>query len=126
MRQNFSSNSTWEQNFAYSRLVVKGNRAYVSGTTAVDENGEIQFKSDVAGQCDFIFAKIKSYIENANFQLEDTVRIRIFVLDISESSKIGVVMKKYFEGINPAATMVEVSKFIDKDILIEIEVDLEK
>ena len=126
MRRNISSNSIWEQKFAYSRLVVKGDRAFLSGTTAVNEKGEIVSRSDAAGQGDFIFAKIKSIIENEGFELRDIVRIRIYVLDISESEKIGLVMKKYFEGINPAATMIEVSKFIDDDILIEIEADLER
>lgn len=126
MRKNISSNSMWENRYAYSRVVVIGKRAYVSGTVAVDEEGTIIGRSRPDQQAAYIFKKIEKYINEAGFVKEDIVRTRMFTTDIRHSEEIGYEHGKFFKGIEPASTMVEVKALIHRDMLVEIEVDLEK
>lgn len=125
-RKNISSGAPWESKYAYSRMVLVNKRAYVSGTTAVDEEGNIQGPKDAYKQTKFIFNKIDKIIQENDFTKEDIVRSRMYVTSMLFSDEVGRAHGEYFNGINPAATMVEITALIDKDMLVEIEVDLEK
>ena len=122
-RKNISSGAPWESIVGYSRAVRIGNHIWVSGTTATDENGKIVGVGDAAAQTRYALQKIGRALEEAGVTFADVVRTRTFVTDISQWEAIGRVHGEYFGDIRPAATMVEVSKLIDPDHLVEIEVD---
>ena len=120
MRKNISSGAPWEDVVGYSRAVRVGNHIEVAGTTAV-ENGQNIGVGDAYAQTIFILEKIKKAIVEAGGQLEDVVRTRIFVTDISQWEDVGRAHGAFFKNIKPAATMVEVSRLIDDELLVEIE-----
>ena len=122
-RINISSGAPWEDKVGYSRVVKKGNNVFVTGTVAVDENGNV-IGSDVYEQTKFILLKIKEYLEKAGASMEDVVRTRMFVMNIDDWEQIGKAHSEFFKDIKPATTMVEVSRLIGKDLLIEIEADV--
>ncbi len=126
MRKNISSESMWEKRYSYSRVVVVGNRAYVAGTVAVDEEGRIMGKGNAGVQTAYILQKINKYINEAGFAKEDIVRTRMFTTDIRNSENIGLEHAKFFNDINPVTSMLEVKALIHQDMLVEIEADLEK
>ncbi len=121
MRKNISSGSHWEDIVGYSRAVRIGNIVEVAGTTAMD--GDVLIgKGDVYAQTVFIFKKIEKALNEAGAALTDVVRTRMFVTDISQWEEVGKAHGDFFKEIKPVATMVEVSKLINDDMLIEIEV----
>ena len=119
-RRNFSSNAPWESEVGYSRAVVIGNQVELSGTVAVDDN-QVVGVGDPHAQTVFILQKIESVLQDVGFELSDVVRTRIFVTDISQWEAIGKAHGAFFKDIRPVTTMVEVSKLIDPDYLVEIE-----
>ena len=121
MRQNISSGSPWEDIVGYSRAVKVGNNIEVAGTTAMDGNVLIG-KGDVYLQTKFIFEKIEKVLQQAGSSLKDVVRTRMFVTDITKWEAIGKAHGEFFNTIKPAASMIEVSRLIDEELLIEIEV----
>ena len=120
-RELFSSGAPWENIVGYSRAIKVGNVIEISGTTAADGD-EIIGKGDVYEQAVFIFKKIQKTLEEAGSCMEDVVRTRMFVTDIFEWEKVAMAHSLFFKTIKPATTMVEVSKLINKEFLIEIEV----
>ena len=120
MRTNWSSNTLWEESFGYSRAVQIGNTIEVSGTTA-SEDGKVIGVGDVILQTEYIIKKIEHTLVEAGFSLKDVVRTRIFMTDISLWEEVAKVHSYLFEDIMPAFTLIEVSKLIDPDLLIEIE-----
>ena len=121
MRKNISSGSPWEDTVGYSRAVKIGNIIEVAGTTAM-EGETLVGKGDVYAQTVFIFKKIEKALIEAGATLADVVRTRMFITDISKWEDAGRAHGEFFEKIKPVATMIEVSKLIDDDLLIEIEV----
>lgn len=121
-RLKIPSRSKWEDIVGYSRVVKIGNIVEVAGTTSVDENGTIIGVGDPSVQTKYIFKKISHYLQKAGATLEDVVRTRMFVTDISQWEEIGKVHGEFFKTIKPVATMVEVNQLIDPGLLIEIEV----
>jgi len=116
-----SSGAPWENIVGYSRAVKAGNVIEISGTTAVD--GEtIVGKGDVYQQAVFIFRKIEKILIEDGSSLTDVVRTRMFLTDISKWEQVAKAHLLFFKEIKPATTMVEVSRLIDKELLIEIEV----
>ena len=122
MRQNFSSGSSWEPIIGYSRVVRVGNHVFVAGTTASDENGVVGV-GDAGAQTRFILEKIGKALEGAGASLENVVRTRIFVRDISEWEAVGRAHGEFFGSILPVTAMVEVSNLIGDEYLVEIEAD---
>ncbi|MEM7335993.1 MAG: RidA family protein [Chloroflexota bacterium] len=122
-RQLVSSGAPWEAEVGYSRAVRVGSMVFVAGTTAVDKDGNVVGKKDGYAQTKQILTIIQSALNEAGASLEDVVRTRMFVTDISYWEEIGRAHGEFFGNIRPAATMLEVSKLINPDMLIEIEVD---
>ena len=120
MRTNWSSNTLWEESFGYSRAVQIGNVIEVSGTTA-SEDDKVIGVGDVTLQTEYIIKKIEHTLVEAGFSLKDVVRTRIFMTDISLWEEVAKVHSYLFEDVMPASTLIEVSKLIDPDLLIEIE-----
>ena len=120
MRTNWSSNTEWEKVFGYSRAVQIGNTIEVSGTTAT-EGSSIIGVGDITLQTEYIIKKIEHSLVEANFSLADVVRTRIFITDISKWEEVAKVHSYLFEEVMPACTLVEVSRLIHPDLLIEIE-----
>jgi len=121
-RLNISSGAKWEDIVGYSRAVRIGNIIEVAGTTAVDETGNVVGLNDPYQQTKFIFAKIDKALASAGATLNDVIRTRMFVTDISHWEEIGRAHGEYFRYIKPAASMIEVKSLIDRNLLVEIEV----
>ena len=121
-RINISSGAKWEDIIGYSRAVKIGNVIEVAGTTALNENGEIVGVNDPYQQTKFIFAKIEKALISAGATLNDVVRTRMFVTDISRWEEIGKAHGEYFRDIKPVSTMVGVKALINSEMLVEIEV----
>jgi enamine deaminase RidA (YjgF/YER057c/UK114 family) len=120
-RKNIPSGAKWEDIIGYSRAVQMGNTIEVSGTVAVDDNG-IVGKGDFYAQTKFIIQKIEKVLAQAGFLLQDVVRTRMYVTDISYWDAVGKAHGEFFATIKPATSMIEVSRFIEPDYLVEIEV----
>ncbi len=120
-RQNFSSGAKWEEIVGYSRAVRIGNVIEVTGTVAVDDAGAAVGINDPYRQTIFILKKIEKVLHQAGGSLQDVVRTRMFVTDISRWQEYGKAHGEVFSAIKPCTTMVEVSKLIDPEYLIEIE-----
>jgi enamine deaminase RidA (YjgF/YER057c/UK114 family) len=121
-RLNISSSAKWEDVIGYSRAVRIGNVIEVAGTTALDENGNTVGIDDPYQQTKFIFAKIEKALISAGATLNDVVRTRMFVTDISRWEEVGMAHGEYFREIKPAASMIEVRSLINPEMLVEIEV----
>lgn len=121
MRTNISSNTKWENIVGYSRAVRIGNIIEVSGTTAIDEKGNIIGPNDYYLQTKYIFEKIQKALEQAGGKLSDVIRTRMYVKDILYWQEVAKAHNEFFNTIKPATSMVEVSSLIDDDLLVEIE-----
>ena len=120
-RQNFSSGGKWEASVGYSRAVRVGNQVFVSGTTAADPDGNVT--GDAAAQTAVIFEIIRRALEVAGASFADVVRTRIYLRNIDDSEAVGRKHGEIFADIRPVSTMLEISKFVDPAMLVEIEVD---
>lgn len=121
MRKKIRSGSPWEDIVGYSRAVRADNIIKVAGTTAMD--GDILIgKENMYAQKVFIIKKIEKALNEAGASLTDVIRIRMFVTDIFMWKEAGKAHGEFFRDIKPVATMVEISKLINEDLLIEIEV----
>lgn len=118
-RTNISSGAPWEDHVGYSRVVKIGNTLEVSGTAPVKDGKTI---GDNAYEQTLVCIEIiKEALAKAGAKLEDVVRTRMFVTDISQWESFGKAHGEYFKDIKPATSMVEVKGLIDPDMLIEIE-----
>jgi enamine deaminase RidA (YjgF/YER057c/UK114 family) len=118
----FDSGAPWEAVVGYSRVVVRGDTAWVSGTTSVVD-GAVVHPGDAGAQTRQALATIRESLERAGFTLADVVRTRMFVTDISRWEEIGRAHGEVFGEIRPATSMVQVAALIDPAMLVEIEAD---
>ena len=119
--QRFSTGTPWEATAGYSRAVRRGNRIYVSGTTASGEGGAMGL-DDAGEQTRAILDIINDAIESLGGSLSDVVRTRIYVKDISMWESVARVHGEFFAEIRPACTLVE-ARLVDDSLLVEIEAE---
>ena len=117
-----SSGGPWEDAFAYSRAVVVGPFAYVSGCTST-VNGEVAHVGDAYEQTLEAFGVAETALRDAGFSLSDVIRTRMYVVDMADGQRVGEAHKALFDAVRPAATMVQVAGLIDSRMRVEVEVD---
>lgn len=118
-----ASNTPWEPIFGYVRKVKAGDWLAISGTTATDERGMVVGGGQMYVQARQALANLKQHIANAGFSLADVVRTRVFVTDISRFAEVARAHKEVFGENPPASTVVEVSRLVHPDMMIEVEAD---
>lgn len=122
-RVNISSGSALEPLRGYSRAVRAGDHLYVSGTTSVDEAGEVVFAGDAYEQTKYVLMRIRDILSTAGFDIRDVVRTRLYVTNMARWDEYARAHREVFEAIRPASSIVQVVKLVDPRLVIEMEVE---
>lgn len=122
-RQNISSGSPYEPIFGYSRAVKVGDHIFVSGTVAWGDDGKVTGIGDMYAQTKQALRNIEKALAQAGATFANVVRTRTFVTDVSRFEEVAKAHSEVFSDIRPCATVVEVKALVDKEMLVEIEVD---
>ncbi|MGH8000928.1 MAG: RidA family protein [Brasilonema sp.] len=117
------SGVSWESKVAYCRAIRVGNQIYVSGTSPVDEAGEVFAPGDAYAQAKRCFEIIQKALRDLGADVSHVVRTRMFVTDISRWAEFGRAHQEFFTEYPPVTTMLEVKSLINPAMLIEVEVD---
>ena len=115
------SQTKWEDQVGYSRIVIANQLVEIAGTTAVDESGNLVGADDAYLQTRYIIQKIERILLTLGLSLKHVIRTRIYVTDIDEWESIGRAHGDFFKEIKPATSMIEISKLIDPKMKVEIE-----
>ena len=123
-RSNASSGAPWEDLYGYSRAVRANNYIHIAGTTSVDSQGHVVGVGDAYAQTVHVLRTINAALVSFGSGLEAVVRTRIFVTDIaSHAEEVGRAHGEFFNNIRPACTLVEVSRLLDPQMLVEVEAE---
>lgn len=123
VRTNILSRSPFEPLRGYSRAVQVGDQLFVSGTTAMNYKGEVTAPGDAYEQTKTVLSSIKTILTSRGFSMQDVVRTRLFVTNMSKWEDYARAHREVFETVRPASSMVQVVKLVDPRLVVELEVD---
>ena len=120
MRKKIGSSAIWEETIGYSRAVRVGNIIEVAGTTSI-QDGEVVYSGDAFNQARHIIKIIEHALKQLDSGLDDVVRTRVYLKNVSDWEAVGRAHGEFFGKIRPASSMIAVAAMIDPEMLVEIE-----